>query len=113
QLISWDMPGYGKSAPIPEMTWATLADSAVALLDHLGIGQVHLVGHSMGGMVAQEIAARAPARLASLVLAGTSAAFGGPDETFRNQFLAARLKPLDEGKTPGDIAPGLLQGMVG
>ncbi|GGD30800.1 alpha/beta fold hydrolase [Nocardioides daphniae] len=43
-----------------------MADDTVALLDHLGLGQVHLVGRSMGGMIAQIVAAREPDRVASL-----------------------------------------------
>lgn len=45
---------------------ADMAQDCVGLLDHLGIDQVHLVGRSMGGMIAQTIAASAPARVLSL-----------------------------------------------
>lgn len=113
RVIAWDMPGYGNSAPLAEMTWAGLAEAVVALLDHLGVTSVDLLGHSMGGMVAQEVAYRYPSRLSRLVLAGTASAFGGPTDDFKNKFLAARLKPLDAGKTPADIAPELVRGMVG
>jgi len=113
RTVAWDMPGYGSSTALTEMTWGNLAESAVVLLDQLGVERVHLVGHSMGGMVAQEFAYRYPDRLASLVLSGTSASFGGPTEDFKTQFLAARLKPLDEGKSPADLAEGLVKAMVG
>jgi 3-oxoadipate enol-lactonase len=113
RLVAWDMPGYGNSTPLTEMSWETLAESVIALADHLDVGRFHLLGHSMGGMVAQEVAHRYPDRLRSLILAGTSPSFGGPTEEFRSKFLAARLTPLDQGKTPGDIAPELMQGMVG
>lgn len=113
RVVAWDMPGYGNSAPLQDMTWSALADAAVALIDHLGVEMVDLLGHSMGGMVAQEMVAQHPRRVARLILAGTSPAFGGSTDDFKNKFLAARLKPLDEGKTPGDIAPELVRGMVG
>ncbi|MFJ3175974.1 alpha/beta fold hydrolase [Streptomyces roseus] len=45
---------------------ADMAEDAVGVLDHLGISRVHLVGRSMGGMIAQTIAATAPERVLSL-----------------------------------------------
>lgn len=43
-----------------------LADDVVGVLDHLGVARAHLVGHSLGGMIATEVAIRHPARAASL-----------------------------------------------
>ena len=111
RLVAWDMPGYGQSRPLPQMTWTTLAQAAVALIDHLGVAEVDLLGHSMGGMIAQEVVASYPDRVRRLVLAGTNSAFGSGE--FRTQFLAQRLAPIEAGKTPGEIAPALIAGMVG
>ncbi len=111
RLIAWDMPGYGAS-PLPAgYSFETLARSVVALLDDAGLDRAVLLGHSMGGMVAQETAARFPDRVSGLVLFATTPAFGGRDDKFKNEFLAHRLKPLNEGKTPADIAPNLVGGM--
>ncbi len=48
-----------------------MARDALGVLDHLGIGRSHVVGASMGGAIAQRVAAEAPARVASLVLVST------------------------------------------
>ena len=111
--LAWDAPGYGNSPPLAEMTFETLAAAAIRLLDAKGVRRAVIVGHSMGGMIAQEIAARYPERVRGLVLFATSAAFGGRDPAFRMAFLADRLEPLDRGLTPQDIARPLVAGLFG
>lgn len=113
RAVAWDMPGYGKS-PLPRggVTWEGLAAALAALLDDLGAARAVIVGHSMGGMVAQEMAARHPERLAALVLYATTSAFGGGDGSFTKQFLASRLAPLDRGLAPADIAEDVVRGMI-
>jgi pimeloyl-ACP methyl ester carboxylesterase len=95
------------------MTFANLADAAAVLLDHLETETAIIVGHSMGGMVAQEFPARHPSRLSALVLSGTSPAFGNPSGDWQKQFVADRMAPLDAGKTMADLAPELVAGMLG
>src|SRR5450432_251898 len=74
--VAWDMPGYGHSAIADPYSFETLADECIELIDVLAPERLVLLGHSMGGMVAQEVAARVPERIEGLALAGTSAAFG-------------------------------------
>ncbi|MBM3491716.1 MAG: alpha/beta fold hydrolase [Alphaproteobacteria bacterium] len=110
--IAWNMPGYGGS-PLPaEFTWQSLSAALARLLDHLSLPRAILIGHSMGGMVAQEFVARHPERVEALVLSATSAMFGSADGSFQREFLASRLKPIEEGKTPADIADALVAGMI-
>lgn len=61
----------------PAYRLADLAEDAVDLLDHLGQAAAHVVGYSMGGMVAQHVAAQHPERVLSLTCVGTSA--GAPE----------------------------------
>lgn len=113
RAIAWWMPGYGPSAPLPEMTFDALADAVVALLDHLELPHVHLVGHSIGGMIAQTLAGRAQHRLASLTLSATSPAFGSKDGDFQRAFVEKRIKPLDDGFSLADLAPKIVAELVG
>lgn len=67
-LIAIDMLGHGNSPLPPENAeLSDFADQALRLLDHLGLAAVSIVGHSMGALVALEIALRAPSRVRSIV----------------------------------------------
>jgi 3-oxoadipate enol-lactonase len=113
RAIAWDMPGYGDSPALPRMTFPALAEILKDLLGKLGVERAHLVGHSIGGMVALEFAARFPSRIASLTLYATSPAFGKPDGDWQRDFLKARLAPLDQGKRMADLAPPIVKSLIG
>ncbi len=110
--VAWDMPGYGHSAIVDPYEFATLAEECIELIDVLDPERLVLVGHSMGGMVAQEVAARAPERIDALVLAGTSAAFGKADGDWQRRFVDERTAPLDAGRSMKDLATQLVGQMV-
>ena len=72
-LICYDQRGLGQTqTPSQDYTMAEYADDAAALLDHLQIDQIPVMGVSFGGMVAQEFALRHPSRVKHMVLACTS-----------------------------------------
>jgi pimeloyl-ACP methyl ester carboxylesterase len=68
-----DLPGHGRSEGPGQDSIVAYGDWLVALLDTAGLEQVVLVGHSMGGGIAQDVALRHPARVAGLGLIATGA----------------------------------------
>ena len=90
ELILYDNRGAGRSAPFEgEHTIADLASDALGLLDALGVERAHVVGISMGGMVAQEIVLAAPERVRTLTLGCTFP--GGPDAVMTDLSVIAML----------------------
>lgn len=74
RVIAFDNRGAGQTdQPDTPCTIALMADDTLGLMDRLGIERAHVVGLSMGGMIAQEIALRAPGRVRSLQLHATLA----------------------------------------
>ena len=72
RVLAVDLPGHGRSEGPPLPSVEALADWVLALLDAAAVDAAHLVGHSMGSLVALEAAARAPARASGLVMVGTA-----------------------------------------
>jgi 3-oxoadipate enol-lactonase len=114
RCVAWELPGYGHAASLPcaSVGFVDLAAAVVGLLDELEVEQVHLVGISFGGMIAQYVAAWHPTRVQSLSLLATSPAFG-LDGTSADDWRAARLAPLDAGQEPIEFADRVLRGIAG
>ena len=87
-VLLYDKRGHGLSdAPPGPSSIDDHARDLVALLDHFGIGRCALVGLSVGGMIAQSVAAQHPERIAALVLCDTAAKIG--DAATWNARIAA------------------------
>jgi 3-oxoadipate enol-lactonase len=111
--VALDLPGYGGRSPVVAMDFEELAADVEAVIDQHRLSRPILVGHSMGGMVVQTALRRRPEGYAAAVLACTSPAFGSADGAFQTKFVADRIGPLDAGKTMADLAPGMVDRMIG
>jgi pimeloyl-ACP methyl ester carboxylesterase len=82
RTVTFDAPGTGRSTtPVWPQTIAGSAGVAEALLDELEYDRVDVLGFSLGGLVAQELAHRAPQRVRRLALAGTAVGWGSMPPT--------------------------------
>ena len=115
RAVAWNMPGYGPSPPIEPYSFKGLAESAVALIESLAPvtdgAPVALLGHGMGGMVAQEVTLRRPDLIGQLVLVATAAAVQ-PGDGY-NRYVEQGLAWLAEGRPMSEIADTLLPRLVG
>jgi pimeloyl-ACP methyl ester carboxylesterase len=92
RVIAFDNRGSGESeSPPGPYTTAGMADDAAELLSFLGTERVHVLGVSLGGMIAQEVALRHPGRVERLVLACTSPG-GDPSVRPSSEALAAFIR---------------------
>lgn len=102
EVFALDLPGHGESGKaVRDGSVAGLAASIAAFMNAVGISRAHLVGHSLGGAVALELARTVPAGVASLSLlapAGLGAAING-----------AYLRGFIEGESRRDMKPVLQQ----
>ena len=88
-LIACDLPGFGET-PTPSAPYGIedLADAIAAVLQRENIGRAHVVGHDLGGMLAQHLAAHEPAMVNRLVLCATTPTFNNDDKAVWRQHAA-------------------------
>jgi len=111
RLLEFDLPGAGQSrAPWIPVSVPRLARLATHLLDRFGIDRADVLGYSMGGIVAQQLAADAPERIRRLVLVSTSPGLGslhGDLKAMLNIMTPLRyLSPQVYARTIGSMAGG-------
>lgn len=97
RFIRIDLPGSGYSELHGNLTIESMADTVIAVMDHLGVGEFHLVGHSMGGYVSLALAEKHPQRLSSLCMFH-SHVYADPEDK-----KAGRLKSIEFIKNHGHL----------
>ncbi|MEM7284595.1 MAG: alpha/beta fold hydrolase [Pseudomonadota bacterium] len=90
--ISVDLRNHGDSPHTPNMSYPEMANDVLALMDKIGIKQAHLLGHSMGGKVAMQLALTHPSRADKVVVADISPVQYGA----RHDDVLAGLTALNE-----------------
>jgi pimeloyl-ACP methyl ester carboxylesterase len=75
-VVTFDNRGVGASTGSPSNSIEQMADDAITFIKAMGFKQVDLLGFSMGGMIAQEIALKEPELVRKIILAGTGPAGG-------------------------------------
>lgn len=120
QTIAVDLPGHGGSSPVAgHDVFAKIAEIVAAAIYSRVPGRIHLIGHSFGGAVAAVIAAKEPARVASLTLIAPIGLGERINREFLFDFVAAeRRRPLlgvlerlfaDPTKITSDMVEGTLR----
>jgi 3-oxoadipate enol-lactonase len=110
---AWDARGYGDSDDYDgPLAFADFSRDLERVLDYFGAARAHLVGLSLGGRIARDFALRHPARVATLVLANTTAGFDTLTPEAVEAFIRSRRGPLESGRTPAELAPELARGLI-
>lgn len=96
-MLIWNAPGYLASEPVdnPRPTAGTYAERLKRFLDDLDISSVHLVGHSLGTLIAASFARRFPDRVEGLVLASAAQGYGVLEDEEMPAKVQARIDDLD------------------
>jgi pimeloyl-ACP methyl ester carboxylesterase len=93
-VVALDNRGTGLSdKPVEGYAIANMARDVRGLLDELGLAQVHMLGYSMGGAIAQEFVRQFPDRVKGLILCATMA--GGPNATYAEGSVVRVMRDLD------------------
>lgn len=108
RVICYDNRGAGRtSAPDAPYSIAGMAEDLAALMDHLGIDSTHLVGWSMGGLIAQALALAKPERVRRLVLMSTMAHTDGLERVALRNWINIRLSNMPFEQYVRQISQGL------
>ncbi len=113
RVVACDAPGYGISEVPADMSITGMAETTIRLIEATRSSHNGLLGHSMGGMVAQKVADMRPDLIEALVLSATAHTFNHSGPQWQADFLRTRVAPLTQGRAISDYAPDLLRTMMG
>ena len=114
RAVSWDARGYGESDDYEgPLDFGDFARDLARVLDHFRSPRAHLVGLSMGGMIAMDFYSRYPKRVATLTICDSLPGFNHLTAEQRREFVRLRQEPLLAGKEPKDIAPAVAETLIG
>lgn len=112
--VAWDARGYGGSDDYAgSLDFADLNADILRVLDHFKVPQVHLVGLSMGGRIAFNFAKHHAGAVRSLTACSAADRASNMTPERRRAFLESRLRPLQSGLTPANIAPAVARSLLG
>ena len=113
RVVACDAPGYGISEVPAALSMTSMAETTIRLIEATRSARNVLLGHSMGGMVAQKVADMRPELIEALVLSATAHTFNHSGPQWQADFLRTRVAPLTQGRAIADYAPDLLRTMMG
>jgi pimeloyl-ACP methyl ester carboxylesterase len=98
RVIAWDAPGFGETTALtgPQPEPAAYAAALANFLDGLNLEHVHLLGHSLGALMATAFARHYPERLQSLTLAAPAIGYGNAAPEVRQNKLSERLQHMQQ-----------------
>jgi pimeloyl-ACP methyl ester carboxylesterase len=111
RIVEFDLPGTGRSdVPWKPVSVPRLARLTASVMDEVGAGSAHVLGYSMGGIVAQQLCADMPERVKRLILVASSPGVGGLQGDFKAMLSIATparyLSRRAYGLTIGSLAGG-------
>ncbi|MBV8775296.1 MAG: alpha/beta fold hydrolase [Deltaproteobacteria bacterium] len=112
--VTWDARGYGESDDYEgALDFADFGRDLARVLDYFEAPRAHLVGLSMGGLIAMDFYDRYPERVATLTICDSLPGFSHLSAEQRKEFVRLRQEPLLAGKEPEDIAPAVAETLIG
>jgi 3-oxoadipate enol-lactonase len=112
--VAWDARGYGASDDYEgPLDFGDFAADLARVIDHFQAPRAHLVGLSMGGVIAMDFYSRYADRVATLTICDSLIGFHHLTDEQRREFIRLRQEPLLAGKEPKDIAPIVAQTLIG